>query len=275
MKMETVAPAPLSPAGTPRFPFWLRIFEPAPAAPLISTESAEIQRTYRTWQWKVLFSSIIGYATFYFVRKNISVAMPIMEEDLGISKTQLGAFLTLHGVLYGVSKFGNGFFADRCNARAFMVIGLVASAVMNVFFGLSSAVMTLGIVWMINGWVQGMGFPPCARLLTHWFSPKQLATKMSIWNTSHSIGAGIIVVLCGYLVKINWRMCFLVPAAIALVIAIFLWLTLPDTPPSVGLPEVEGTQTKSAAKEEENHLKFLLGNVFNNKYIWIVSVSNL
>lgn len=202
--------------------------------------------------------------------------MPIMERDLGISKTELGAFLTLHGVLYGVSKFGNGFFADRCNARAFMVIGLVASAVMNIFFGLSSAVVTLGVVWMINGWVQGMGFPPCARLLTHWFPPKQLATKMSIWNTSHSIGAGAIVVLCGYLVKINWRMCFFVPAAIAFVIAVFLWLTLPDTPPSVGLPEAKGTQTATASKErDENHIAFLVEHVFRNKYIWIVSVSNL
>jgi len=274
--METVAPAQSAPVQSARFPVWLRLFEPAPPAPVMLTDSAEIQHSYRNWQWKVLFSSIIGYATFYFVRKNLSTAMPIMERDLGISKTELGAFLTLHGVLYGVSKFGNGFFADRCNARAFMVIGLAASALMNVFFGLNSAVITFGVIWMINGWVQGMGFPPCARLLTHWFPPKQLATKMSIWNTSHSIGAGLIVVLCGYLAKINWRMCFLVPAAIALVISFFLWLTLPDTPPSVGLPEVEGTQSRTAADEPgESHLTFLFNNVFRNKYIWIVSVSNL
>jgi len=69
--------------------------------------------------------------------------MPIMEKDLGISKADLGTFLSLHGVLYGVSKFANGFFADRCNARAFMVVGLAASAVMNVCFGLSSAIATL------------------------------------------------------------------------------------------------------------------------------------
>jgi OPA family glycerol-3-phosphate transporter-like MFS transporter/OPA family sugar phosphate sensor protein UhpC-like MFS transporter len=272
--VEIVAPKS-TPAEPARFPLWLRIFEPAPPAPVVLTDAAEIRQSYRSWQRKVLFSSIIGYAVFYFVRKNLSVAMPIMEEDLGISKTGLGLFLTLHGVLYGVSKFANGFFADRCNARAFMVIGLAASAVMNVFFGLSSAVITLGVVWMINGWAQGMGFPPCARLLTHWFSPKQLARKMSIWNTSHSIGAGAIVVLCGKLVTINWRMCFLVPAAIALVVAVFLWLTLPDTPPSVGLPEVEGTQMKPASIEDENHVAFLLQNVFRNKYIWLVSVSNL
>jgi OPA family glycerol-3-phosphate transporter-like MFS transporter/OPA family sugar phosphate sensor protein UhpC-like MFS transporter len=112
--------------------------------------------------------------------------------------------------------------------------------------------------------------------LTHWFPPKQLATKMSIWNTSHSIGAGVIVLLCGSLVKINWRLCFLVPAAIAVVISVFLWLTLPDTPPSVGLPEVEGTQTGATSNEPiENDMSFLLDNVFRNKYIWIVSVSNL
>jgi len=202
--------------------------------------------------------------------------MPIMEKDLRISKTDLGVFLSLHGVLYGVSKFANGFFADRCNARAFMVIGLAASALMNVVFGLSSGVVTLGVVWMLNGWFQGMGFPPCARLLTHWFPPKQLATKMSIWNTSHSIGAGLIVVLCGYLVKVNWRICFLAPAAIALVCALFLWWTLPDTPPSVGLPEVEGTRGEIPNQQSRDEfIRFLRENVFNNKYIWLVAVANL
>ncbi|MEY2428934.1 MAG: transporter, family, sugar phosphate sensor protein UhpC, partial [Verrucomicrobiota bacterium] len=175
----------------------MRLFQPAPAIAPTLSDPAAINESYRSWQKRILISTIIGYATFYFVRKNLSIAMPMMEKDLGISKPDLGLFLTLHGVLYGVSKFANGFLGDRCNARAFMVVGLTASAVMNVFFGFSSAVVTFGVVWMLNGWFQGMGFPPCVRLLTHWFPPKKLATKMSIWNTSHSIGAGLIVILCG------------------------------------------------------------------------------
>ena len=201
--------------------------------------------------------------------------MPIMEKELGISKSHLGLFLTLSGVLYGVSKFGNGIFGDRCNARAMMVVGLAASAVMNVCFGFSSAVVTLGVVWMLNGWFQGMGFPPCARLLTHWFSPRELATKISIWNMSHSIGAGVIVILCGYLAPINWRLCFLVPAALALACAGYLWLSLPDTPPSVGLPEVEGTQAVVQGQDTTEDFKaFLIENVFRNQYIWLISVAN-
>jgi OPA family glycerol-3-phosphate transporter-like MFS transporter/OPA family sugar phosphate sensor protein UhpC-like MFS transporter len=253
----------------------VRLFQPAPATAATLTDPAAIKDSYRSWQKRILISTIIGYATFYFVRKNLSIAMPMMEKDLGISKSGLGLFLTLHGVLYGVSKFANGFLGDRCNARAFMVIGLAASAVMNVFFGLSSAVVTFGVVWMLNGWFQGMGFPPCVRLLTHWFPPKKLATKMSIWNTSHSIGAGLIVILCGYLAPINWRLCFLVPAGIAFACAVFLWLTLPDTPPSVGLPEVEGTQSKTPEQDSSEDFKaFLRKNVFGNKYIWLIALAN-
>ena len=270
----TASSAPIS-DHRPRFPKLLRLFEPAPpAAPL--TDPVAIRANYRLWQRRILVSTIIGYAVFYFVRKNLSIAMPLMERELGISKSGLGLFLTLHGVLYGVSKFANGFFGDRCNARAFMVVGLAVSALMNIFFGLSSAVVTFGIVWMANGWFQGMGFPPCARLMTHWFTPKEFATKFSIWNTSHSIGAGLILVLCGSLLApISWRACFLVPAAIALACALFLWLTLPDTPPSVGLPEVEGTRTELSKGETGPEIRaFLMRAVFRNKYIWLFSVAN-
>src|SRR5438128_3438927 len=253
----------------------LKLFRSAPPAKVQLADPQVIARQYRYWQKRVLLSSIIGYATFYFVRANLPLAMPLMERNLGIHKQQLGLFLTLHGLLYGVSKFANGFFGDRANARAFMAFGLGASALMNVFFGFNSAVVALGLIWMANGWFQGMGFPPCARLLAHWFPPKQLASRMSIWNISHSIGGGLIVILCGYLVVMSWRLAFFVPAAIAFACVIFIWLTLPDTPPSVGLPEVEGTDQHS--QQHESHAefrRFLVERVFLNKYIWIVSLAN-
>ena len=268
---------PSSPIPPRQLPVCLRLFEPAAPAAVTITEPTAVRQACRFWQRRVLVSATIGYTIFYFVRKNLSVAMPLLERDLGISKTDLGLFLTLHGVLYGVSKFANGFAGDRCNARAFMVVGLVASAVMNILFGLSSAVVTLGVVWMLNGWFQGMGFPPCARLLTHWFSPREFATKMSFWNMSHSIGAGAILILCGYLLApIHWRLCFLAPAGIALVCAVFLWLTLPDTPASVGLPDIEGTHNALPEPTSARELRTLLmETVFRNRDIWLVAVANL
>src|SRR5687767_12319024 len=103
------------------------------------TDPAEVERRYAHYRPRILLWTIVGYAMFYFVRKNLSIAMPVMEQQLGITKSQLGLFLTMHGLLYGLSKFGNGFIGDRVNARYFMAIGLFFSAIMNIFFGLSSA----------------------------------------------------------------------------------------------------------------------------------------
>ena len=83
----------------------------------------EVAKKFKYWQTRTIIASMIGYALFYFVRKNLSIAMPAMQEDLGITKGDLGLFLTLHGLLYGVSKFANGFIGDRVNARYFMVTG--------------------------------------------------------------------------------------------------------------------------------------------------------
>jgi OPA family glycerol-3-phosphate transporter-like MFS transporter/OPA family sugar phosphate sensor protein UhpC-like MFS transporter len=153
--MQTTAPLP---TASPRSsPAWLKFFAPAPVAPVTLTDRVGIEASFRSWRARVLFASTLGYAVFYFVRSNLDIAMPFLEKDLGISKKSLGIFLTLHGVIYGLSKFANGFLGDRCNARALMSTGLLLSAIINILFGFSSTAVIFGILWMINGLFQGMG----------------------------------------------------------------------------------------------------------------------
>src|SRR6267378_7130089 len=145
-----VAPIVIPPPATGKG--WLKIFQPAPPAAVMLADPAAIAAKYRRWQTRVLFFSIIGYATFYFVRKNYSVVQPIIGKDLGISKQGLGLILTLHGVVYGISKFLNGFLADRANACVFMATALIASALLNIWFGFSSTLAIFIVIWMLNGW---------------------------------------------------------------------------------------------------------------------------
>lgn len=265
----------------------------------------EQKQRFKYWQTRTIIATMVGYALFYFVRKNFSLAMPGLEADLGISKTSLGIFLTLNGVVYGISRFVNGVLADRMNARWYMSIGLALCALSNFAFGFgedvsywltgehdgtqftNTMILFMGIMWVVNGMLQGTGFPPCARLLTHWIPPTELATKMSWWNTSHSIGAGLVVILCGYIMGNMgagaahtgaWRWCFWLPAGISFVGAIALALLLRDTPTSVGLPELEGTESggKSGAEVAKGpeYRAFLRKHVFGNPLIWILGFAN-
>ncbi|MDM8007613.1 MAG: MFS transporter [Phycisphaerae bacterium] len=258
------------------------LLRPAPEIDRIR-DAAKVERQYAYWRQRILYASLIGYAVFYLVRKNLPIAMPVMQETMGVTKADLGLFLTLHGVLYGVSKFANGFLGDRTNPRWFMALGLLLSAMMNIFCGFTGAALTFGVFWVMNGWFQGMGFPPCARSLTQWFSPAERGTKFALWNTSHSIGAAAALGLCSLLVTHDWRLCFLVPAVVAVAGAVFLVDRLRDSPQSLGLPPIEtywdmheggSGQNADADSEATAFREFVIHRVLLNPMIWVVSLAN-
>jgi OPA family glycerol-3-phosphate transporter-like MFS transporter/OPA family sugar phosphate sensor protein UhpC-like MFS transporter len=235
------------------------------------------EKKFRKAQFNFILSSAFVYAFFYLTRKNLSMAQPGMLEEGVISTYAIGTMLSVHGILYGVSRFVNGFWADRLNGRIFMGIGLAASALMNFCFGCSSLAILFGIFWVLNGWTQGMGFPPCAKMLTHWIHPKELATKMSIWNTSHSFGAVMALALCSLLLALGfgWRWCFYVPAVLAGLVAVFCFFKVKDSPTEAGVEELEIDGAGDAAKSGPlvtTHDRMRL--VFTNKVIWLVAISN-
>jgi sugar phosphate permease len=169
-------------------------------------------KSFKYWQWRTIIATMIGYALFYFVRKNFSFAMPGLAAEYAISNTSFGIILTIVGLVYGLSRFFNGIIADRMNGRYHMSIGLLLCALTSLAFGFipsllgveigiapHALIVCFGVLLVLNNIFQGSGFPPVTRLLTHWVPPHELATKMSIWNTSHSIGAGLLAILCGFI----------------------------------------------------------------------------
>ena len=250
---------------------------------------------FKSWQWQVIICSMIGYAMFYFVRKNFSFAIPMLQDAYpGLTKAHFGAIMSAGGIIYGVSKLINGIIGDRTNARWHLVLGLGVCVAVNFIFGWSAKLTTLmtgetggpdfiggmvaimSVLYIINQIFQGCGFAPCNHLMVNWVPPHELATKMSIWNTSHSIGAFIASVICGYLT--SWQLCFWVPATISLFGILFIFATLRDTPKSVGLkelPKVEGELDDEKSKDKKEWRKFLVNNVFKNPVVWILALTDL
>ena len=237
------------------------------------------KKRFAKYQWKFIVCSMIAYAFFYVTRKNLSMAQPEMLAQGVITKEALGTILTVHGVLYGVSRFVNGFWADKLNGRVFMALGLALSAMMNLLFGCTSLTILFAAFWILNGWTQGMGFPPCAKMLTHWIHPRELATKMSVWNTSHSFGSAMALGLCSLLFALGfgWRSCFYVPAALALAAAVFCFFCVKDGPHEEGLPEldlsdVRGKPSDAVARKVTDADRRRL--VFRNRVIWLCAIAN-
>ena len=166
-----------------------------PASPKERLPLDRIDPEYKRLRFQVFAGIFIGYAAYYLVRKNFTLVMPDLIEQ-GYSRGDLGLALAGVSISYGLSKFIMGNVSDRSNARIFMTLGLVLSALTMIFMGVSpiatSSITMMFVLLFINGWFQGMGWPPSGRVMVHWFSTRERGTRMSVWNVAHNIGGGLI-----------------------------------------------------------------------------------
>lgn len=253
-----------------------------PAKPIERLPKDKIDSAYKRYRIQVFLSIYIGYLTYYFVRSNFSLAKAYLV-DQGFTKMQLGFVASALGIAYGISKFVMGNVSDRSNPRYFLAIGLIASGIVNLFFPLTSSLTLMFILMLLNGWFQGMGWPPCGRTITHWFSDKERGVKMSIWNTAHNVGGGLIATIAVLGVSIfgSWKGIFYLPGILAIIIGILYMIFAKDTPQSVGLPPIEEYKDdypEVAVDDRERELtakEILFKYVFNNKYLWFIALANV
>ncbi|MCF4175133.1 MFS transporter [Vibrio mediterranei] len=243
-------------------------------------DSASVDTRYRYWRFHIMLGMYLGYAGFYLTRKTFNYTAPALIADLGLDKGDIGMMGTMFYLMYGLSKFVSGIISDRSNPRYFMGIGLIASGVVNIVFGLSSSLFVLASLWILNAWFQGWGWPSCSKLLTTWYSRTERGFFWSLWNTAHNVGGAMIPLLVGFLTfHYSWREGFIIPGVISVLIGLFLCWRLRDKPTSMGLPTVGQWRNDKLELAQENDgvglkpKQILWSYVLNNKYIWLLAFS--
>lgn len=257
------------------------LFRPDPYLPEIE-DKALVDKLYKYWRVRILYSMFIGYAFFYFSRKSFTFAIPGLVQDLGFTKGQLGILGSILSVSYGCSKFASGILSDRSNPRYFMATGLIITGVINILFGMSSSLLMFCILWALNGWFQGFGWPPCARFLTHWYSHSERGSWWSTWNVSHNVGSFIIPWVVGFSLQYwGWRFAMYVPGVICIFGGLYLINRLRDTPQSLGLPPIEKyrddysiNDRKQTEERELTTREILVEYVLKNHYLWLLAFAS-
>ena len=262
----------------------------------------KVDKTYKAMRWKVFIGIYLGYAAYYLVRKNLSFAGADMMAQGYLDTSGVGDAMAGLPIAYAVSKFLMGGLSDRSDARKFLTFGLIISALVMIVagvipypkdnFGATTAI--LFVLTCLTGWFSGMGWPPCGRVMSQWFSTNERSFKMSIWNTAHNIGSsglaklatiggGSLLVLLGFNeVEAGWREAFIIPSIAALAVAGLCWWFIRDTPESCGLPPIDKYRNDftgaKAKKGEEDKIPFktlFVDYVLKNKMLWLIGIANI
>lgn len=273
----------------------------APPAAKPAQTGPEADAKYKKLRWQVFIGIFIGYAGFYIVRKNFSMAIPMLA-PFGFEKGELGIVLSMNAIAYGFSKFVMASISDRSNAQRFLPLGLVCAAISMLFMIVpvqwlgaehkGAAIALMAALNFLVGWFNGMGWPPCGRVMTHWFSIKERGTWMSFWNCAHNVGGALVGPMAVYgamwfgswFYGANTDYYFLIgtyafPAAVAVLVAVLAYLMIRDTPQSCGLQSIEewsGHAAKNYSKDDEKALSVseIFKTVLSNKLLWYIAFAN-
>ena len=273
----------------------------APPAARPAQTGPEADAKYKKLRWQVFIGIFIGYAGFYLVRKNFSMAIPMLA-PFGFEKGELGIVLSMNAIAYGFSKFVMASISDRSNAQRFLPLGLVCTAISMLFMIVpvqwlgaehkGAAIALMAVLNFLVGWFNGMGWPPCGRVMTHWFSIKERGTWMSFWNCAHNVGGALVGPMSVYgamwfgswFYGANTDYYFLIgtyafPAAVAVLVAVLAYLMIRDTPQSCGLQSIEewsGHAAKNYSKADEKALSVseIFKTVLSNKLLWYIAFAN-
>ena len=264
----------------------------APPAFKPEQTGSEADERYRRLRWQVFIGIFIGYAGFYIVRKNFSMAIPMLA-PFGFEKGELGVVLSMNAIAYGFSKFVMASISDRSNAQRFLPLGLILAAISMMFMivpvqwiGADNKGLAITLMAVLNflvGWFNGMGWPPCGRVMTHWFS---------FWNCAHNVGGALVGPMAVYgaawfgswFYGADEKSYFLIgtylfPAAVAILIAIIAYSMIRDTPQSCGLSSIEKWRNDYADTYDEKSEEVLsTGQIFrtvlSNKFLWYIAFAN-
>ncbi|MHC4497373.1 MAG: hypothetical protein ACYSYM_16285, partial [Planctomycetota bacterium] len=61
-----------------------------------------LTREHRVWRYRIFALTWLAYGGFYLCRKNLSIAMPLLNRDLGFTKHNFAMVLFCYSLFYAL-----------------------------------------------------------------------------------------------------------------------------------------------------------------------------
>ncbi|NWS30754.1 G6PT1 protein, partial [Polioptila caerulea] len=229
---------------------------------------------YGRYRAAIFAAMFVGYTLYYFNRKTFSFVMPAVMAEVPLGKDELGLITSSQSAAYAISKFVSGVLSDQMSARWLFSSGLFMVGLVNVVFSWSSTVMTFAGLWFLNGLAQGLGWPPCGKILRKWFEPSQFGTWWAILSTSMNLAGGLGPIVAAVVsMNYDWRKTLSFSGFTCVVVSFVCLVLIKNEPSDVGLPNIE--QGAKKGKKGSSSDNSTLTELLLSPYLWVLSTGYL
>ena len=160
-----------------------------------------------------------GHMMSHFYSNTLPPLLPLLNEDLGISYTMLGAMLSLRGIMSSGVQVPAGLLVDRFGAKTLLSLGLALCAIGTIMMAMAVDYWMILLGCVVLGIGNSPFHPADYSIMSASISEKYMGRAFSLHSFSGNLGNAMApMVLIGITTFYNWRVSLMVAGLAGFVI---------------------------------------------------------
>ncbi len=177
-----------------------------------------------------LSTLVVAYIGVYLCRKNLSVAVPLLQTSWGLNKEQVGTLNSASTIAYACGKFFFGPITDRIGGRASLLSSMTLVAVFGALGAFAPALGALVILYSLNRLFGSASWGATLKLVPEWFGPAKLPLACGLLSLSFVFGGALAIWFAGMIAGVthdSWPAILGLPSIVLVLLVGLCWWILP------------------------------------------------
>jgi MFS family permease len=210
----------------------------------------------------------------YVDRVAISVAMPFIRSDLGLTPAQVGWVLAAFGWAYALFEIPGGWLGDRIGSRRVLMRIVLWWSFFTAATGWAWNATSLIVIRALFGAGEAGAFPNLTRVLTTWLPVKERErAQATLWLATRLSGAFTPLLVAALIELLGWKRTFEVLGILGVIWAVFFFRWYRDVPsehPAVNRAELAMLPPPKDTAIAREGVPWPL--IFSTPAVWLLSI---
>lgn len=228
-----------------------------------------------TRNWVIFFAVTLAVIT-YVDRVCISQAAPQMQQDLGLSKEQMGWAFTTFSIAYALFEIPGGWLGDRIGPRKVLMRVVLMWSLFTIATGWAWSLASLLVFRFLFGVGEAGCFPNVTKAFTLWLPQGERVRAQGIMWLAARWGGAFTPLLVGWMLAkdhlhLHYRWVFLIFGLVGVVWAFCFSGWFRDNPRHhPGVNEAERALIGDTADHELGHGSVPWGLLMGSRSVWLL-----
>jgi ACS family D-galactonate transporter-like MFS transporter len=229
-------------------------------------------------RWKVMFAVFLIATVSYLDRTNLSVAAPVLRQELNLSPTQLGLVFSAFSWSYALAQIPAGLVATWLRPRLTYLVALWLWCILLALTTLATSFAALVLFRIPFGLAEAVTWPAASVLMSRWFPRIEYSQAMSLQNLGLVVGAAVAPPIVAFIIAFwGWKAAFIATGLIAGMLGTLFYVYTKDDPaddPRVSPEELSWIRHDQIPEDDSPLPKGYIGMLLGRPSLWAVGMAN-